>query len=85
MTPHGQGPAPYNIQAAQQDLTGAYDGAGALTGAGIVYPAGPRQSETAALMQSPAGFAVDGYDIDAGYHAGPSQDGWPSNIEPAGM
>jgi len=82
VTPHGQGAAPYDIQAPQGDLTGAYDGAGALTGAGVVYPRGARQMETETLMQSPAGFAGDGYDIDAGYHAGPGQDGWPSNIEP---
>ena len=85
VTPHGQGTAPYDVQAPQADLAAAVEAAGRLTGAGITYPQGPRQSMTATLMQSPAGFAVDGYDIDEGYHAGPGQDGWPSNVEPAGM
>jgi hypothetical protein len=85
VTPHGRGPAPYDIQAPQQDLSADVAAAGALTGAGVIYPQGPRQSLTEALLQSPQGFAVDGYDIDAGYHAGPGQDGWPSNVEPGGM
>ena len=67
VTPHGQGPAPYNIQAPQQDLTAAVAGAGAITGAGIVYGMGPRQQQARALMESPQGFASQGYDIDAGY------------------
>ncbi len=82
VTPHGRGPAGYDIQAPMPDLAGAYAAAGAITGAGIVYPQGPRQAMTETLMQSPQGFALDGYDIDAGYHAGPGQDGWPANVEP---
>src|SRR5260370_36082825 len=83
VTPHGRGPAGYDIQAPMPDLAGAYAAAGAITGAGIVYPQGPRQAMTETLMQSPQGFALDGYDIDAGDHAGPGQDGWPANVEPA--
>lgn len=83
VTPHGQGTAPYDVQAPQDDLSAAVAAAGALSGAGIVYPQGPRQAETETLMSSPQGFGEQ--DIDAGYHAGPSQDGWPSNVEPSGM
>jgi hypothetical protein len=83
VTPHGQGPAPYDIQAPQDDLSGMVAAAGALSGAGIVYPQGPRQAMTETLMASPAGFAVDGYDIDAGYHGGGTEE-WPNNIEPGG-
>jgi hypothetical protein len=86
VTPHGQGPAPYDIQAPQGDLTGEYAAAGAITGAGIVYTHGPRQALTETLMQSPAGFAVDGYDIDAGYPGSATgEGGWPTNVEPPGM
>src|SRR5260221_13177857 len=83
--PHGRGPAPYDIQAAQASLAGEYAAAGAISGAGVVYPRGPRQAETETLMQSAAGFAVGGYDIDAGYGGDMGGDpGWPNNIEPGG-
>lgn len=83
VTPHGQGPAPYDIQAGQDDLAGAVAAAGAVAGAGVVYPQGPRQAMTEALMQSPQGFAAGGYDIDAGYHGAGSEE-WPNNVEPGG-
>lgn len=57
VTPHGRGPAPYDI-AGPQDIAGiaaAAGSAGALSGAGIVYPRGPRQSEAEALLTSPQG------------------------------
>jgi hypothetical protein len=79
VTPHGQGPAPYDIQAPQADLSGVFDAANAVAGSGVLYPQGPRQSMTETLMQSPQGFAVEGYDIDAGFHAD-----WPNNVEPGG-
>ena len=79
VTPHGQGPAPYNIQAEQADLTGLVNAAGSLAGAGVVYPQGPRQAETEVLLSSPQGFGVEGYDIDAGYASG-----WDANVEPGG-
>ncbi len=83
--PHGIGPAPYDIQAPQASLAGEYAAAGAISGAGIAYPRGPRQAETETLMQSPAGFAAGGYDIDAGYGGAMGGDpGWPVNIEPGG-
>ena len=77
VTPHGRGPAPYDIQAPQQDLSGLVAAAGRVTGAGVIYPRGPRQSETSTMIDSAQGFGSDGYDIDAGY-AGM----WPNDVEP---
>lgn len=68
-----------NIQAPQGDLSGAFMAANDLAGAGVLYPQGPRQAQTEALLQSPPGFASDGYDIDAGFAAG-----WDTNVEPGG-
>lgn len=68
-----------NIQAPQADLSGAFNAANAVAGAGVLYPVGPRQAQTETLLSSPQGFAIEGYDIDAG-----STSGWPSNIEPSG-
>ena len=85
VTPHGQGTAPYDVQAPQGDLTGIFDEANALSAAGVLYAQGPRQAMTETLMQSPAGFGLDGYDIDAGYHGGAGgEGGWPTNVEPGG-
>jgi len=80
VTPHGRGPAPYNIQAPVPDVTGEFNAANAVAGAGVLYPQGPRQAQTEVLLSSPEGFAVGGYDIDAG-----TTHGWPTNVEPAGM
>jgi hypothetical protein len=79
VSPHGQGTAPYNVQAGNDEaaISAEYDAAGAVSGAGIVYPRGPRQAQAEALISSPQGFAVGGYDIDAG-----SADRWPANVEP---
>jgi hypothetical protein len=77
VTPHGQGPAPYNIQANQADLSGMVSAAGALTGTGVVYPQGPRQSAAETLLQSPPGYGEQ--DIDAGFAAD-----WPNNVKPGG-
>jgi hypothetical protein len=92
VTPHGQGPAPYDIQAdlgaGQNEITAAFDSANAVAGAGVLYPQGPRQRETQVLLESPAGFAVgsgtSGYDILAGYHEG-GGDGWPNNVQPSSL
>lgn len=78
VTPHGQGTAPYDVQAPQDDLSGLVASAGALAGAGVIYPRGPRQAMTEALLSSPQGFGEQ--DIDAGWSGG-----WPANIEPSGM
>jgi len=77
--PHGQGPAPYDIQAPLSvgEITAAFDQANADGGSGVLYPQGARQAETQTLLESPAGFASDGYDIDAGTTAG-----WPNDVEP---
>ena len=79
VTPHGQGPAPYDIQAPLSvgEITAAFDASVADGGSGVLYPQGARQSETQTLLESPAGFASDGYDIDAGTTAG-----WPNDVEP---
>src|SRR5882762_3679212 len=74
VTPHGQGTAPYDIQAPQQDLSALTAEAGALAGAGVVYPQGPRQAETEMMLSSPAGYGEQ--DIDAGWSGG-GGDGWP--------
>jgi hypothetical protein len=76
----------FDIQAPQDEaaITAACDAAGAVAGAGVVYPAGPRQRQTEVLLSSPQGFGTAGYDIDAGSSGGGGED-WPNNIEPAGM
>lgn len=85
VTPTGRGPAPYDIQAPMGDLTAAVADAGALAGAGIVYPQGPRQAATQVLLDSAAGFSAghgtSGYDIQQGY-SGAGGDGWPNSIQP---
>jgi hypothetical protein len=81
VTPHGRGPAPYDIQAPQDDLAGQYEAAGALTGAGIVYPQAPRQGETEALLKSPPGY--EEFDIYPGFSGeGETTHGWPNDVGP---
>jgi hypothetical protein len=71
------GPASFNIQAGQDDLTGVFKAATAA--------AGPRQAQTEVLLSSPQGFAVgsgtSGYDILGGSSGGGGDD-WPSNVQP---
>src|SRR5712691_220831 len=76
VTPHGRGPAPYSIQAPLMDgeIAAAFGEANTVGGAGFLYPQGPRQAETETLLASPQGFAVDGYDVDAGFHGGQGGD-----------
>lgn len=77
VTPAGIGPAPYSITAPLDDLSAVTDAAGRLTGAGIVYPAGPRQAQSEMLLSSPAGYGAQ--DISAGYDgSGPGEGGWPT-------
>lgn len=86
--PDLRGPAPYDIQAGSDEalLAAAYDSAGAISGAGIVYPTGVRQTQTETLLSSPAGFAVgsgtSGWDITAGFSGG-GGDTWPNDVQPA--
>lgn len=77
VTPHGRGPAPYDIQAPQQDLAAAVEAAGRLTGAGVEYPMGPRDAEARALLESPQGAGP--VDVTAGFHGS-----WPANVSPGG-
>jgi len=79
VAPHGQGPAPYDIQAPLSDgeISTAFDSANAMGGAGALYPQGPRQAQAQQLLESPQGFGSGGYDIDAGTTAG-----WPADVEP---
>jgi hypothetical protein len=81
VAPSGRGPAAYDIQAdaGLDGVTAAFDEANRLNGQGVLYPQSERQAQAQALMQSPQGFAVGGYDIDAG-----STFGWPGNVEPGG-
>jgi hypothetical protein len=83
--PHGQGPAPYNIEAPLQDLTGLVSAAGNLAGgaegAGRLYGTGPRQAATETLLSSPQGYGEQ--DIMQGYSGtGNGPGGWPGDIEP---
>ena len=66
---------PLNIQAPQDDLTGAFNASNAVAGAGVLYAQGPRQVQTEALLESPQGYGA--INITAGY-AGD----WPNNPEP---
>src|SRR5712692_8340625 len=81
VTPHGRGPAPYDIQAAsdQATVSSAFAAANMANGQGVLYPQSQRQAQTKMLMDSPAGFGAGGFDVDAGTNAG-----WPNNIEPGG-
>jgi hypothetical protein len=83
VTPHGRGPAPYDLQAPLSDgeITAAFNDANATGGAGVLYPMSQRIADTKAMMESPQGFGSAGYDILGGYHQG-GGDGWPSDVEP---
>ena len=88
VTPHGPGTAPYDIQALdglEESITAAADGAGMVSGAGIVYPQGTRQRETGVLLDSPFGFSagggLSGYDITAGWSGEPDES-WDNNPQP---
>jgi hypothetical protein len=86
VAPPGRGPAPYDIQAAMDEaaITAAVDAAGAVSGAGIVYPRGTRQTATGELLNSPQGFSAgtgtSGYDITAGFSGEPDES-WANNVQ----
>jgi hypothetical protein len=71
------GPASYNIQAGQADLSGVTQAA--------MSSALSRQAQTRTLLESPQGFAVgsgaSGYDILGGSSGGGGEN-WPSNVQP---
>jgi len=81
VTPAGTGPAPapYDIQADQADLSGIVAAAERLSAAGVLYPQGPRQAATEALLKSPQGYAD--FDITAGFTGGGA---WPGDPTPGG-
>src|SRR5260221_11240406 len=75
VTPHGQGPAPYNIQAGAPDLSGVFGSANATAGAGVLYPQSERQRQTEVLRSSPPGLAGGGVTLVSRGSWGPG--GWP--------
>lgn len=96
--PSGQGPAWYNIEAPLDDLAGIAAAARDITGgqegtstgdgaAGFGNMMGPRQSATATMMNSGAGFSsgggTSGYDILPGWSGSSDDpgDGWPNNTQ----
>jgi hypothetical protein len=83
VTPHGRGPAAYDIQAPLSDgeITAAFNDANDTGGNGVLYPMSPRIADTRTMMMSPQGFGSDGYDIFGGYHEGGGA-GWPADVEP---
>jgi hypothetical protein len=73
VTPHGQGTAPYDVQADQADFSGL--------AAAAVAAVGPRQEETRGLLESAEGFGSAGYAIASGSSGGGGDD-WPSDVRP---
>ena len=81
VTPHGRGPAPYDIQAPLMDgeITAAFNTANSETGAGFLYPQGPRQAAAGQFMDSPQGYGV--VDVTSEAFGGPGED-WPGDVRP---
>lgn len=90
VTPHGQGTAAYDIAAPLDEagITAAFDAANALSGAGALYPMGPRQRATEQLLNSPQGFSsgggTSGYDITPGWSGEPDES-WDNNPQPGAL
>src|SRR5215471_19003233 len=91
VTPHGRGTAPYDIQdmgTTEPDIRAGFDAANNLTGAGVLYPMGPRQSQARDLLDSPQGFnsggGLSGYDIMAGWSGEPDES-WDNLPQPAAL
>ena len=74
VTPHGQGPAPYDIQAPMEDLSGLVASAVAQTS-----PGSARQSDTETLLSSDSGYGE--FAITTGMSGGGGDD-WPSDVRP---
>ena len=87
VTPHGQGPAPYNIQAEMPDVQSAWDASmavaagdeGTSTGLGLPDRNSPRQQESLSLLASPQGAGA--FSIDAGFSGQPSET-WANDMSP---
>ena len=71
VTPHGQGPAPYDIQAPMADLDGA--------AAAAVSAAMSRQPPTETLLSSPQGYGD--FSITGGFSGGGGES-WPADPAP---
>ena len=74
-----------DIQAPLMDgeITAAFDESVAVGGSGVLYPMGPRIAQARELLESPQGFGLGGFDVDAGFHGGQGGDaGWPNDVEP---
>src|SRR5260221_10581109 len=74
VTPHGRGPAPYNIQQPNDEaaVTAQFNAANGDAGAGVLYPRSERQREAVQLMDSPMGFGLGGVGVDGGGDCGGS-------------
>ena len=83
VTPHGRGPAAYDIQAplADGEITAAFNEANSLGGAGVLYPMSERIGQAKELLESPQGFGSGGFDVDGGWHGG-GGGSWPNDVEP---
>jgi len=75
VTPHGRGPAPYDIQAPLENLSAMAASAEALT-----RPGGPRAGEAEVLLNSAQGFGA--HDITTGWSGGGGDNGWPGAVDP---
>ncbi len=90
VSPHGQGTAPYDIQAnldaIQAEVQSQFDAAGLSAAAGVSAYAqqGERQAQTERLLDSPQGFSagggLSGYDITGGW-SGESALRWPNDVQ----
>jgi len=80
VTPHGRGPAAYDIAAplGEAGITSAFDQSNADAGAGVLYEQSERQHQAASVLESPAGFGADGFTVDGGTTAG-----WPRDVKPS--
>jgi hypothetical protein len=76
---------PVNIQAAlpEAEVQAAFNESITLGGSGVLYPMSERIQQARTLLESPQGFGLAGFDVDAGWHGG-GGDGWPNNVEPGG-
>lgn len=74
VTPHGRGPAPYDIQAPVDDLGGMAAAAEAASG-----PGSGRQMATERLLSSPPGYGE--FSITDGMSGGGGED-WPADVRP---
>lgn len=67
----------FDIQAPMDEgaIQAAFDATNREMGAGVLYPQGPRQSETERLLQSPPGYG------DFNILSGTTAD-WPADVTP---